>query len=113
MWCHSYYVYITTNPGRTTLYIGVTNDLEQRIIEHFLNRGNPATFAGRYYCYMLLYYEDYQYINDAIEREKELKGWSRRKKVDLINSENPGWRFLNPDILEWPPQETFHRGEEI
>ena len=90
-----FYIYITTNPGRTTLYIGVTNNLKKRIQEHQDNRGEPETFAGRYYCYKLIYYEAYRTAQEAIEREKELKKWSRTKKEGLINDANPKWKFLN------------------
>jgi putative endonuclease len=81
---HQYYIYIVTNPERTVFYTGVTNDLVLRIVEHWMNRGKSETFAGKYYCYNLLYYEEFRYINDAIAREKEIKGWRRQKKLDLI-----------------------------
>ncbi len=90
-----YYVYITTNPGKTTLYIGMTNELSKRLNEHYENRGDPETFAGRYYCYKLIYYEAYKTFQKAIEREKELKKWRREKKETLIDSGNPNWEFLN------------------
>lgn len=98
---HNYYVYITTNPNRTTLYTGVTNNLSLRLLEHYHQSGNPKTFAGRYYCYNLIYYEWYHDITDAIRREKQIKSWSRRKKEELIAVENPEWRFLNRDIKEY------------
>ncbi|PAU94881.1 endonuclease [Aliifodinibius salipaludis] len=90
-----FYTYITTNPGRTTLYIGITKELSERLKEHYENRGDPETFAGRYYCYKLIYYETYRTAQKAIEREKELKKWRRDKKEILINNVNPGWKFLN------------------
>ena len=65
---HWYYVYIVTNPEKAILYIGVTNNLEQRLNEHYSNKGNPKTFAGEYYCYNLIYYEEFQYVRDAIAR---------------------------------------------
>lgn len=95
---HNYFVYITTNPKKTVLYVGVTNDLENRMLEHFRNSGHPGTFAGRYYCYNLIYYERYTDINQAIAREKEIKRWRREKKKALIDILNPGWRFLNQEI---------------
>ena len=95
-----YYVYILTNPGKTILYIGVTNDLSRRLLEHRKNKGNNSTFAGKYYCYHLIYYEEYNLIDRAIEREKELKKWSRTKKEELINSTNPQWHELNLNFLE-------------
>lgn len=95
---HNYFVYITTNPHRTVLYTGITNDLKTRLIQHYENRGLPKTFAGRYYCYNLIYWERFQHVNDAIDREKEIKGWSRTKKEALINEWNPQWIFLNDEI---------------
>jgi putative endonuclease len=67
-----YTVYITSNRGRTVFYKGVTNNIQRRIVEHYNNRGNLKTFAGRYYCYELIYYESYFFINEAIEREKQI-----------------------------------------
>ena len=99
----NYFIYITTNPKKTVLYTGMTNDLEQRLVEHYLNRGLPKTFAGRYYCYNLIYFERFSLADHAIEREKEIKDWSRSKKEALIHKLNPDWRFLNVDIMEWPP----------
>jgi putative endonuclease len=77
-----YYVYITTNYKKTVLYTGVTNNLEQRIIEHYLDKGNEETFAGRYNAFYLLYYECTKYVNNAIAREKKLKGGVKRKKLN-------------------------------
>jgi putative endonuclease len=90
----AYYVYITTNPAKTVLYIGVTNSLPRRLGQHYENRGNNDTFAGRYFCYNLLYYEQFTDIKAAISREKELKGWTRAKKDALIATLNPAWDFL-------------------
>ena len=100
---HNYFVYIVTNYKKTVLYTGVTNNLEQRLTEHYVNRNNDNTFAGQYQCYYLLFFERYQYIDKAIAREKQIKGWLRKKKEELINEENPKWKFLNEDIMEWPP----------
>lgn len=99
----NYFVYIITNTRRTVLYTGVTNDLESRLIEHYINRGKKKTFTGRYYCYYLLYFEEFESIGQAIDREKQIKRWSRKKKEALINRDNPEWRFLNVEIMEWPP----------
>jgi|SRR6185503_10846097 len=100
MWNYNFYVYITTNPVKTVLYVGVTNDITRRLSEHFENKGNKRTFAGKYYCYNLVYYEHYTHIDHAIEREKEIKKWRREKKDALIASTNPDWRFLNDEINE-------------
>ena len=99
-----YYVYILTNVLRTVLYTGVTNNLERRIIEHWLNTGQNDSFTSKYNVYFLLYYEVFKYINDAIIREKEIKGWRREKKMELINKVNPGLEFLNAKLFgKWPP----------
>ena len=90
-----YYVYIVASPDKNVIYVGVTNNLVQRLIEHWLNRGNGTSFAGRYYCYNLVHFETFTYIDVAIAREKEIKGWRREKKDKLINSTNPNWTFLN------------------
>ncbi|MBK9329816.1 MAG: GIY-YIG nuclease family protein [Sphingobacteriales bacterium] len=90
----NYYVYITTNPGRTVLYIGVTNNLRRRLSEHRANRDCIKSFTGRYFCYNLIYYEHFSTIRSAIEREKELKKWSRNKKEILINTLNPQWDII-------------------
>lgn len=93
---HNYYVYITTNPERTVLYIGVTNDLDWRMSQHLEdNNVERKTFAGKYFCYNLIYYEYYSDIEVAIARETQLKKWSRGKKEALIARFNPQWRFLN------------------
>ena len=105
-----YYVYILTNKIKTVLYTGMTNDLEQRIVEHYIDRIEKKTFCGKYNCHFLLFYESYKYVNDAIAREKEIKGWLRIKKDNLITAFNPEWKFLNEELVEeWPPKEMFHR----
>ena len=76
----NYYVYITTNPGKTILYTGVTNDLKRRLLQHYQNRGNKKSFAGKYYCYKLIYYEFYGDIHQAIAREKEIKDLKQEKE---------------------------------
>jgi putative endonuclease len=100
MWNYNFYVYITTNPDKTVLYVGVTNDLGIRLYQHHENRGNKSSFAGKYYCYNLIYYEHFSHIEHAIEREKEIKKWRREKKVALIESLNLEWRFLNKEVSE-------------
>ncbi|MGZ5133865.1 MAG: GIY-YIG nuclease family protein [Flavitalea sp.] len=79
-----YSFYITTNSNRSVLYCGVTNNLEQRLMEHFLGKGTPDTFTGKYYCYWLVYFEHFIYINDAIAREKESKNGEEKKKRHLL-----------------------------
>jgi len=98
---HNYFVYIITNRNKTVLYIGVTNDLAGRIEEHKEDSfKGKRTYAGKYNCYYLLYYEHFDFIEDAIDREKEIKGWLRKKKENLINTLNPDWEFLNDKIEE-------------
>jgi len=71
-----------------------------------LNRGKANSFTGKYYCYHLLYFEKFQWLKDAIKREKELKGWIRDKKMNLIKEENPKLLFLNHQVCsKWPPGE--------
>jgi putative endonuclease len=89
-----FFVYITTNPAKTVLYTGVTNDLSRRMQEHYENRGKSKTFAGRYYCYKLIYFEESTDIIRAIEREKEIKNMSRKEKEKLIAQANPKWVTL-------------------
>jgi putative endonuclease len=87
-----YYVYIMTNRSVTTLYTGVTNDLERRVYEH--KHGLVNGFTKRYKVTRLVYYEATDDVRSAIEREKQLKGWLRQRKVALIESVNPRWRDL-------------------
>jgi len=75
-----------------------------------MNRGDPKIFAGRYYCYNLIYFEEFQYVYDAIAREKEIKGWRKEKKLKLINTKNPDWFFLNAEVCRgWPPKKARMR----
>jgi putative endonuclease len=75
------------------LYVGVTNNLEQRLAEHYFQRG--ASFTSMYNVFYLVYYEQTPYILNALRREKQIKRWARWKKDALINSFNPEWKFLN------------------
>jgi putative endonuclease len=84
----------------------MTNDLDRRLCEHYFGIDQKDSFTSKYKCYYLLWFERYQYVNHAIEREKEIKGWLRSKKIQLIEEENPNWNFLNKDIMEWPPVRT-------
>ena len=101
---HNYFIYITTNPAFTVLYTGVTNNLPARLCEHFLNRGDKKSFAGKYYCYNLVYYENFHCIQHAIAREAEIKSWGKRKKLELIKEQNPQLKYYNQEICGyWPP----------
>lgn len=92
---HQYYIYILASKKNGTLYIGVTNNLERRVLEHKekVNEG----FSSRYNVNMLVYFESFQYINDAILREKRLKKWNRQWKINLIEEENKEWNDLSED----------------
>ncbi len=92
---HTYHVYILTNKTKSVLYTGVTNYLARRLFEHSENiKINKKTFASRYKCKYLLYYEKYTRVQEAIAREKEIKGWRREKKMELIKTINPYLNFL-------------------
>lgn len=96
---HNYFVYIVTNFNKTVLYIGVTNDLHTRLYEHREDAFSfKRHFTGKYNVCFLIYWERYDNIEFAIEREKQLKRWKRSKKEKLINDFNPNWRFLNDEI---------------
>ena len=94
----SYYncVYILTNKSKTVLYTGVTNNLLRRIWEHKnkLNKG----FTNKYNCHQLVFYEFYEDVRGAIEKEKKIKGGSRQSKINLINLKNPEWKDLWDEI---------------
>jgi len=93
---HTYYIYIITNRHRSTFYIGVTQNLKVRLKQHKENiENNNKTFASKYGIEFLVYYEKFTWIQEAIAREKELKGWIRAKKIDLIKEFNPTFEFLN------------------
>ena len=92
-----YYVYILSNYKRTTLYIGVTSDLKRRVFEH--SQGAVKGFTQKYKLKHLMYYEAFDDVHAAIQREKSLKGKSRKKKDFLINLMNPLWRDLAHDIV--------------
>jgi putative endonuclease len=90
---HQYYVYIISNITNTVLYVGVTSDLEGRVFDH--KNKTYKGFTAQYNCNKLVYYEEFQWIQDAIDREKQLKAGSRQKKVDLITLENSMWVDLS------------------
>ncbi len=93
---HHYYVYIMTNKHNTVLYIGVTNDLKKRVWEH--RERLVEGFTTRYNVTKLVYYEVSADVRAAIAPEKQLKGGSRQKKVDPVNSMNNEWRDLYDDL---------------
>ena len=89
-----------TNKHNTTLYTGVTSQLELRTIKH-KNNYYPDSFSARYNLHKLVYYEGFHHIEEAIAREKQIKSGERKKKIMLINSMNPGWKDLYDQVLEW------------
>ena len=91
-----YYVYILTNKRNTVLYTGVTNGLQRRVYEH--REKLIAGFTNKYNVCKLVYFEETESIATAIQREKQIKGGSRQKKLDLIEGMNPQWRDLYEDI---------------
>jgi putative endonuclease len=101
-----YWVYIVCS--RTgTLYIGMCNNIERRMREH--QSGEFEGFASKYHCNRLVYFESFDVVRKAIDREKQLKGWRRQKKIALIQSVNPRWTDL---AEKWGAQMVF-AGESI
>ena len=91
-----FYVYLLANKPRGTLYVGVTNDLLRRTFQH--REGTAAGFTKRYGVMQLVYFERYDSAHAAIQREKNIKHWSRAWKLDLVSQSNPQWRDLYNDI---------------
>ena len=94
---HPYYVYIMSSETGT-LYIGMTNELRRRVHQH--KHKVVDSFTGKYDVNRLVYFETYGDVLQAIAREKQIKGWTRRKKLALIESQNPTWRDLSDDWLK-------------
>ena len=89
-----YYVYIMTN-RKKTLYTGMTGDLAGRVFQH--KQGEGSIFTAKYKITRLAYYEEFQYVNDAITQEKQIKGWVSAKKLKMIESTNPDWIDISAD----------------
>ena len=94
-----YYVYILATADNGTIYTGVTNDLRRRVYEH-KNSLDKTSFTSRYHVTKLVYYEYTNDVYSAIEREKQIKGWNRKRKNALIESNNKNWIDLYESILE-------------
>lgn len=92
---YDYYVYILANKKNGTLYVGVTNDLQRRVGEH---KAGCSTFTKKHSIHVLVYYELFSDPENAIKREKQIKGGSRKKKLELIEKKNPNWIDLFPKI---------------
>jgi len=93
-----YYVYILTNRYNTVLYTGVTSDLIRRVHEHKSN-ADPNSFTAKYKVHKLIYFEETSDVKAAIEREKQIKAWSRDKKIALVCGSNPRFFDLYPGLL--------------
>ncbi len=93
-----YYVYILANNLNTVIYTGVTRDLVRRVYEH-KHHLDPDSFTAKYSVHKLVYYECTNDVRSAIEREKQIKGWNRKRKNKLVESMNPGWVELYESIL--------------
>ena len=91
-----YCVYIMTNAHNTVLYTGVTNQLQRRVYEH--KNGQVSIFTKKYNVTKLVYYEVTDNVHSALTREKQIKGGSRKKKIDLVNSLNPTWKDLYDEL---------------
>lgn len=96
---YCFHIYIITNKSKTVLYTGVTNNLTLRLHQH-KTKINPKSFTAKYNVQYLLYFEQYDWINQAIEREKEIKLMKRSLKLELIKTLNPEMNFLN-DLFEY------------
>lgn len=97
MWFMGGYVYIVTNKNKTTIYIGVTSNLPERI-RQYKNHAFRGSFTDKYNLEYCIYYEYFDKIEDAFERETQLKKWNREKKNNLINQRNPDWKDLYNQI---------------
>ncbi|HWP92907.1 MAG TPA: GIY-YIG nuclease family protein [Thermodesulfobacteriota bacterium] len=93
-----YYVYIMSNKKNGTLYIGVTNDLSRRVYEH--KNDMIEGFTKKYGLHTLVYFEQMEDVHSAIQREKRLKKWNRRWKIELIEKLNPEWMDLYEELVE-------------
>ena len=89
---HNYWVYIITNKPRGVLYIGVTGGIDDRMERYVSGKGSK--FSAKYKLKLLVYYEEFQYVLNAIAREKQLKRWHREWKINLIEKSNPNWENL-------------------
>ena len=92
-----YYVYILASKRNGTLYVGVTNNLLNRNFQHKI-KFNKNSFTAKYNVNKLVYYEEYAFISDAIAREKQMKNWKRKWKIELIEKENFAWKDLLNDF---------------
>ncbi|MFA5211146.1 MAG: GIY-YIG nuclease family protein [Patescibacteria group bacterium] len=93
---YRFFIYILASDSGT-LYVGLTNNIYRRIEEH-KTKANKKSFSKKYNCYKLVYFEEHKYVNNAINREKEIKDWNRKKKEELTKKFNPHWIDLYDKI---------------
>lgn len=93
-----YFVYILASGKNATLYIGVTSDLQARVLQH--KEGKIKGFTQKYKVNQLVYFEEFGNVDEAIQREKRIKNWKREWKLELIEKENPSWVDLYPKLFE-------------
>ncbi len=89
---HNYWVYILTNKPKGVLYTGVSGGIDDRMERY--TKGEGGKFASKYKLKLLVYFEEFQFIEDAIKREKQIKNWRRQWKINLIEKDNPNWDNL-------------------
>ena len=94
----TYYVYILSSSTNVTIYTGVTNDLIRRVYEH-RHEADPHSFTAQYKVHKLVYFEETPDVRVALEREKQIKSWKRAKKNALVETLNPTWQDLYPELL--------------
>ncbi len=99
-----YYVYIMTNKRKKVLYVGMSGHLHGRVQQH--KQKEVQGFTSQYNLDRLVYFEEYQYVYDAIAREKQLKNWKRRWKEDLIRTMNPAWLDLAIGWFDRDPESS-------
>jgi putative endonuclease len=99
----TYFTYIMASRSHT-LYIGMTSNLHHRVFQHKWHENEG--FTARYNCDRLVWFQPFSEVSDAIQREKELKGWRREKKISLIEQTNPTWQDLNRDWYDYEPADS-------
>ena len=104
----SYFVYMITNKTNAVLYTGITSNLERRTYEH--KEGKVKGFTQRYNCKKLVYFEQFSAPENAILREKEIKGWLRAKKDELVNAVNPNWVDISENNYQFPRYPSLRLG---
>ncbi len=107
-----FYTYMTTNFNKTVIYTGSTVNLIQRLYEHYINQGLTNSFTSKYKAFYCIWYQEFKTLEEARNRESEIKLLNRAKKEEIINKSNPEWNFLNEKICEaWPPVGVKNRNE--